>query len=136
IQRRSSAASQLCRSHRNSNKPPPLNVTANATVVQRKSRESRRGREWVRGKQSRVGALDYRHGEGLAIERVELDQPYARVVINEDLTPNVSELIVHDQFADVGGQVLVDHDACIGLIQLDAFDGQAFTVTIVESTHP
>src|SRR5690606_23705493 len=53
-----------------------------------------RERDFVRWKQVRVGGLDYRHGESLNIERVELDQPYARFVINENLTTNVSELIV------------------------------------------
>ena len=53
-----------------------------------------RERDFVRWKQVRVNGLDYRHGESLAIERVELDQPYARFVINENLSTNVSELIV------------------------------------------
>src|SRR5690606_8876312 len=41
----------------------------------------------------------------------------------------------HDQFADVGGQVLVDDEACVRLIQLDASDVQAFAVTIIEAAH-
>ena len=42
----------------------------------------------------RISNLNYRHGKSLTIEHVELDQPYARFVINENLTTNASELIV------------------------------------------
>lgn len=77
-----------------STEPLALSVTGNAKVDQLHTLDTLRERDFVRWKQLRVGGLDYRHGESLAIERVELDQPYARFVINEDLTTNVSELIV------------------------------------------
>src|SRR5690606_10011798 len=38
----------------------------------------------------------------------------------------------HDQFADVGGQVLVDDEACVRLIQLDALDRKS---TRLNSSH-
>lgn len=77
-----------------STEPLALSVTGSAKVDQLHTLDTLRERDFVRWKQVRVGGLDYRHGESLAIERVELDQPYARFVINEDLTTNVSELIV------------------------------------------
>ena len=71
-----------------------LSVTGSARVDQLHTLDTLRERDFVRWKQVRVNGLDYRHGESLAIERIELDQPYARFVINENLTTNVSELIV------------------------------------------
>lgn len=77
-----------------STEPLALSVTGSARVDQLHTLDTLRERDFVRWKQVRVNGLDYRHGESLAIERVELDQPYARFVINENLTTNVSELIV------------------------------------------
>ncbi|WP_341781537.1 DUF748 domain-containing protein [Ectopseudomonas mendocina] len=77
-----------------STEPLALGITGNAWVDQLHTLDTLRERDFVRWKQVRVGGLDYRHGESLNIERVELDQPYARFVINENLTTNVSELIV------------------------------------------
>ncbi|MGQ7959430.1 DUF748 domain-containing protein [Pseudomonas sp. SP16.1] len=74
--------------------PLALQVTGNARLDQLHTLDTLRERDFLRWHQVRVDGLDYRHGERLAIERVELDQPYARVVINEDLTTNLSELIV------------------------------------------
>ncbi|ERH49694.1 DUF748 domain-containing protein [Pseudomonas chengduensis] len=82
-----------------STEPLALSVTGSAHVDQLHTLDTLRERDFVRWKQVRVGGLDYRHGESLAIERVELDQPYARFVINENLTTNVSELIVPQQSA-------------------------------------
>lgn len=82
-----------------STEPLALSVTGSAHVDQLHTLDTLRERDFLRWKQVRVGGLDYRHGESLAIERVELDQPYARFVINENLTTNVSELIVPQQSA-------------------------------------
>ena len=77
-----------------STEPLALRVTGSAHIDQLHTLDTLRERDFVRWKQVRVEDLDYRHGESLAIGRVELDQPYARFVINENLTTNVSELIV------------------------------------------
>ncbi len=80
-----------------STEPLALSVTGDARVDQLHTLDTLRERDLLRWKQVRVGGIDYRHGESLAIERVELDQPYARFVINENLTTNVSELVVPQQ---------------------------------------
>ncbi len=77
-----------------STEPLALSVTGRAKVDQLHTLDTLRERDFLRWKQVRVNGLDYRHGDSLAIERVELDQPYARFVINENLTTNVSDLIV------------------------------------------
>lgn len=87
-----------------STEPLALSVTGNARIDQLHTLDTLRERDFVRWKQVRVNGLDYRHGESLAIERVELDQPYARFVINENLSTNVSELIV-PQPAEAGDKV-------------------------------
>nr|WP_024309408.1 DUF748 domain-containing protein [Pseudomonas sp. P818] len=74
--------------------PLALSVSGDARVDQLHTLDTLRERDFVRWKQVRVNGLDYRHGDSLVIERIELDQPYARFVINENLTTNVSELMV------------------------------------------
>ncbi|VXC98866.1 conserved hypothetical protein [Pseudomonas sp. 8Z] len=74
--------------------PLALRVSGNARVDQLHTLDTLRERDFVRWKQVRVNGLDYQHGEHLNIERIELEQPYARFMINEDRTTNVSELIV------------------------------------------
>lgn len=74
--------------------PLALSVTGDARIDQLYTLDTLRERDLVRWKQVRVKGIAYRHGESLAIEHVDLDQPYARFMINEDLSTNVSELIV------------------------------------------
>ncbi|GIZ13610.1 DUF748 domain-containing protein [Pseudomonas sp. NCCP-436] len=77
-----------------STEPLALSIQGNARIDQLHTLDTLRERDFVRWKQVRVNGLEYRHGESLSIDRVELEQPYARFVINEDLTTNVSDLIV------------------------------------------
>ena len=58
-----------------STEPLALSVTGDARVDQLPTLDTLRERDLLRWKQVRVGGIDYRHGESLAIERVELDQP-------------------------------------------------------------
>ncbi|SHM56309.1 DUF748 domain-containing protein [Phytopseudomonas punonensis] len=74
--------------------PLALRVQGKAQVTQLHTLDTLKDRDLLRWKQLNLGGIDYRHGERLDIERVDLQQPYARFVINEDLTTNVNELIV------------------------------------------
>ncbi|WP_277373939.1 DUF748 domain-containing protein [Pseudomonas sp. AA-38] len=74
--------------------PLALNVTGDARIDQLHTLDTLRERDLVRWKQVRVNGIAYQHGESLAIDRIELDQPYARFMINEDRSTNLSELIV------------------------------------------
>ena len=74
--------------------PLTLSVTGDARIDQLHTLDTLRERDLLRWKQVRVNGIAYRHGERLAIERIELDQPYARFMINEDLSTNISELLV------------------------------------------
>lgn len=74
--------------------PLALSVTGDARIDQLHTLDTLRERDLVRWKQVRVNGIAYHHGESLVIERIELDQPYARFMINEDHSTNISELIV------------------------------------------
>ncbi|XXF09725.1 DUF748 domain-containing protein [Pseudomonas sp. D2-3] len=77
-----------------STEPLALRVQGNAQVTQLHTLDTIKDRDLLRWKQLDLGGIDYRHGERLDIERVDLQQPYARFIINEDLTTNVNELII------------------------------------------
>nr|WP_288465571.1 DUF748 domain-containing protein [uncultured Pseudomonas sp.] len=74
--------------------PLALRVQGMAQVTQLHTLDTIKDRDLLRWKQLDLGGIDYRHGERLDIERVDLEQPYARFIINEDLTTNVNELII------------------------------------------
>lgn len=77
-----------------STEPLALRVQGKAQVTQLHTLDTLKDRDLLRWKQLDLGGIDYRHGERLDIERVDLQQPYARFIINEDLTTNVNELII------------------------------------------
>jgi len=88
--------------------PLALQVSGSARIDQLHTLDTLRERDFLRWQQVRVNGLDYRHGESLAIEQVELEQPYARFVINENLTTNVSELIVPQPAAPADHRLPID----------------------------
>ncbi|WP_437881598.1 DUF748 domain-containing protein [Pseudomonas sp. LRF_L74] len=77
-----------------STEPLAFAITGKATVNQLHTLDTLKERDFVRWQRLQVNDLAYRHGQGLSIGLVTLDKPYARVIINEDLTTNVNELIV------------------------------------------
>lgn len=74
--------------------PLALRVQGKAQITQLHTLDTLKNRDLLRWKQLDLGGLDYRHGDRLGIERVDLEQPYARFIINEDLSTNLNELIV------------------------------------------
>ncbi|TBU96687.1 DUF748 domain-containing protein [Phytopseudomonas dryadis] len=74
--------------------PLALRVNGKAQITQMHTLDTLKGRDFVRWRQLDLDGLDYRHGERLSIDRVRLDQPYARFIINEDLSTNASELLI------------------------------------------
>src|SRR5690606_20455546 len=74
--------------------PLSLQVSGDATVVDLHSRDTLRHRDFVKWQALAVRDLDYQHGQQLRIAGIQLDQPYARVIIHEDMSTNISELIV------------------------------------------
>lgn len=74
--------------------PLVFGVSGRAEVNQLHTLDTLKNRDFLKWQQLVVEGLDYRHGEGLVIGKVDLQQPYARFVINEDLTTNVNDLII------------------------------------------
>lgn len=74
--------------------PLAFTVSGHAEVGQLHTLDTLKGRDFVRWKKIDLDDLDYRHGELMQIGKVRLQQPYARFIINEDLSTNVKELLV------------------------------------------
>lgn len=74
--------------------PLTLSVGGKAVVKQLHTLDTLKSRDFVKWQQLTLDGLNYRHGEQLSIDQVTFSQPYARFIINEDLTTNVGELLI------------------------------------------
>ena len=82
-----------------STEPLAFAITGSAKVDQLHTLDTLKSRDFVKWKQLQLDGINYQHGDALAIEKVSLMQPYARFMINEDRSTNVSDLVI-DQPAD------------------------------------
>ena len=73
--------------------PLDLAITGEASVSQLHVVDSDRKRDLLKWQQLQVIGINYR-GESLSIERITLQRPYVRFIVNENLTTNFSDLIV------------------------------------------
>ena len=74
--------------------PLAFEVQGKSQITQLHTLDTLKGRDFVRWQQLDLEGLDYRHGESLQIGKVDLQRPYARFIINEDLSTNVNELMI------------------------------------------
>lgn len=74
--------------------PLAFSVGGSARVTQLHSLDTLKERDFVRWQQLDLDGISYQHGTRLNIDQVRLEQPYARFIINEDLTTNVNELLI------------------------------------------
>ncbi|MFD3299842.1 DUF748 domain-containing protein [Aquipseudomonas alcaligenes] len=74
--------------------PLAFSIGGKAEVNQLHTLDTLKERDFLKWQQLVVEGLDYRHGESLAIGKVNLQQPYVRFIINEDLTTNVNDLMI------------------------------------------
>ena len=104
--------------------PLALNLSGSAQVSQLHVLDTLRQRDLLRWQQVDLLGLNYHHGQHLQLDKVQLQQPYARFVINEDLSTNLSELLIAQPAeaasAAPAGQPLAIH---IGAIEFK--DGSA-----------
>ncbi len=77
-----------------STEPLVLSISGKAQVSQLHSLDTLKERDFLRWQQLDLLGLNYQHGDRLSIDKVQLDQPYARFIVNEDLSTNVSDLII------------------------------------------
>ena len=108
--------------------PLALRVQGKAQITQLHTLDTLKGRDLLRWKQLDLGGVDYRHGERLDIERVDLAQPYARFIINEDLSTNVNELIIKqpaDNASQAQASAAAEKPLAIRIGEVSLKDGSA-----------
>jgi uncharacterized protein involved in outer membrane biogenesis len=79
--------------------PLAMQITGNAEVDQLHTLDTLKERDFVKWQRLQIQGLAYRHGDSLSVASIDLNEPYARFIIYEDLTTNIAELIV-EQPAD------------------------------------
>ncbi|WP_409316175.1 DUF748 domain-containing protein [Pseudomonas sp. KCJK9016] len=84
-----------------STEPLALGVTGRAQVDQLHTLDTLKTRDFLKWQQVVVEGLNYQHGDSLSIDRINLFQPYARFMINDDRTTNIDDLLI-PQPADSG----------------------------------
>jgi len=74
--------------------PLAFSIGGQAEITQLHTLDTLKDRDFLKWQQVRVEGIDYQHGKGLVIGQVKLQQPYVRFIINEDLTTNISDLMI------------------------------------------
>ncbi|MEJ5061332.1 MULTISPECIES: DUF748 domain-containing protein [unclassified Pseudomonas] len=77
-----------------STEPLALTVTGRAQVDQLHTLDTLKTRDFLKWQQVVVEGLNYQHGDSLSIDKVNLFQPYARFMINDDRTTNIDDLLI------------------------------------------
>lgn len=74
--------------------PLAFNISGDTRINQLHTLDTLKSRDFLKWRQLHVQGLDYRHGDSLAIKAITFEQPYARFIINEDRSTNVSDLVI------------------------------------------
>lgn len=74
--------------------PLALSVRGSVDATQLHTLDTINNRDFVKWQRLQLSGLDYRHPSSLSIDRVDLSQPYARFIINPDLSTNINDLLV------------------------------------------
>ena len=74
--------------------PLAFSVDGSAEVSQLHTLDTIKDRDFVKWTKLTLNGLAYRHEDSLSIQSVSFEEPYARFIINEDRSTNVSELII------------------------------------------
>jgi len=82
--------------------PLAFSVNGSAQVTQLHTLDTIKSRDFVKWTKLTLDGLAYKHGDSLVIQTVSLEEPYARFIINEDRSTNVSELIIPQPGASTG----------------------------------
>ena len=89
-----------------STEPLAFSVTGRAQVDQLHTLDTLKTRDFLKWQQLVLEGLNYQHGDSLSIDKVNLFQPYARFMINEDRTTNIDDLLI-PQPPDTGAKTTV-----------------------------
>lgn len=77
-----------------STEPLAFSVRGSVDATQLHTLDTINNRDFVKWQRLQLSGLDYQHPSSLTIERVDLSQPYARFIINPDLSTNINDLLV------------------------------------------
>lgn len=86
-----------------STEPLALQVTGRAQVDQLHTLDTLKTRDFLKWQRLVLEGVNYQHGDSLSIDKVNLLQPYARFMINDDRTTNIDDLLI-PQPADRGAK--------------------------------
>ncbi|WP_459206777.1 DUF748 domain-containing protein [Pseudomonas sp. MLB6B] len=111
--------------------PLALTVSGKAQVDQLHTLDTIKNRDLVKWQQVDADGIRYVHGDALSIDKVTLQQPYARFIINEDRTTNIDDLLIPQpagaQAASTPAQPAKPADKPLGIRigRIDIKDGSA-----------
>jgi hypothetical protein len=74
--------------------PLAFTVNGKAQIEQLHTLDTLKQRDFLKWQKLTLDGLNYEHGDALTINKVNLDQPYARFMINPDRTTNVDDLLI------------------------------------------
>jgi uncharacterized protein involved in outer membrane biogenesis len=74
--------------------PLAFNVSGKAQVDQLHTLDTQKKRDFLKWQKLTLEGLNYEHGDSLNIAKVNLEQPYARFMINNDRTTNIDDLLI------------------------------------------
>ncbi len=74
--------------------PLALQVTGRAQVDQLHTLDTLKTRDFLKWQRLVLEGVNYQHGDSLTIDKVNLLQPYARFMINDDRTTNIDDLLI------------------------------------------
>lgn len=77
-----------------STEPLAFQVTGRAQVDQLHTLDTMKTRDFLKWQRLVLEGLNYQHGDSLSIDKVNLFQPYARFMINDDRTTNIDDLLI------------------------------------------
>lgn len=83
--------------------PLAFNLAGAVEVTQLHTLDTIKNRDFLKWQRLQLKGLDYRHPRQLQMERIDLTQPYARFIINPDLTTNINDLLVDKPSTPPGG---------------------------------
>lgn len=87
--------------------PLAFNLGGTAEVTQLHTLDTINNRDFIKWQRLQLDGLDYQHPQQLQIEHIGLAQPYARFIINPDLTTNINDLLV-DKTSAADGDATTD----------------------------
>lgn len=80
--------------------PLALHVGGSAEISQLHTLDTIQERDFMKWRSLKLDGLDYSYPNDLQIAGIDLEQPYARFIINPDLTTNINDLLVDKSAPD------------------------------------